>query len=249
LATKLTNQEKQRLRAERAAAALRQKQRRERLRQVLTTVGVVVVIALIVTGGFVINSMRDDTKAKAASIPPPGSVYGLTIGPDTAPHKVIVYEDFLCPYCGEFEKTGHEQLAQLAADGEVQIEYRPIVFLGRLGEYSARSTLVWWLVKQQDGDDAAKKFHDLLYANQPSEEGPFPSREDLYKLAEQAGASADDLAQAVDNGEGVDEVAAATKKAEDLGVNSTPTVLLDGKPYTNGRTPADLANNLIKAVQ
>jgi protein-disulfide isomerase len=249
MATRTSNKEKQQLRAERAAAALKEKQRRERRRQILTTVGVVVAIALIVTGGFFINSLRDDSKANADAIPPPGSQYGMTIGQDSAPHKVVVYEDFLCPICGEFEKAGHEQLEQLADQGKVQIEYRPIVILGRLGPYSARSTLMWWLVMKNDGVDVAQKFHDLLYANQPSEQGPFSSRDDLYQLAGQAGADTDALKTAVENGEGAQDVVDATKKADDLGVNSTPTVLLDGKPYTNGRTPADLANNLIKAVQ
>jgi protein-disulfide isomerase len=157
MATKpMTNKEKQRLRAERAAAALEAKQRQERRRQILTAVGVLVAIALIVAGGFVINSMRDTTSTTAAKIPPPGSSLGLTIGADSAPHQVVIYEDFLCPFCGEFEKTSHEQLAQLAAQGKVQIEYRPIVFLSRAGPYSARATLIWWLVHEKYGDDVAK---------------------------------------------------------------------------------------------
>jgi protein-disulfide isomerase len=250
MATKpMSNKEKQRLRAERAAAALKERQRRERRRQILTLVGVLAAIALIVAGGFVVNSMRDDSVKTAAGIPPPGSSYGLTIGPSSAPHQVVVYEDFLCPFCGQFEAAGHEQLAQLAADGKVQIEYRPIVFLSQLGEYSARSTLIWTLVKQQDGNDVAEKLHDLLYANEPSEEGPFPSRDDLYQLAAQAGANAEDLKKAVDAGDGVDDVAAATNSATDLKIKSTPTVILDGKPFTTGASAGDLATNLIKALQ
>ena len=147
----MSNKEKQRLRAERAAAALKEKQRRERRRQILTAIGVVVAIALVVGGGFFINSMRDDTQETAAKIPPPGSQFGLTIGSADAPHQVVVYEDFLCPICGEFEEAGHEELAQLADQGKVQIEYRPFVLLDRLGPYSARATLVWSLVLQQDG--------------------------------------------------------------------------------------------------
>ncbi len=142
----MSNKEKQRLRAERAAAALKEKQRRERRRQMLTAIGVVVAIALIVGAGFLINSMRDDTKETAAKIPPPGSQYGLTIGSADAPHQVVVYEDFLCPFCGEFEKASHEQLAQLADDGKVQVEYRPFVLLNEVGPYSARATLIWSLV-------------------------------------------------------------------------------------------------------
>jgi protein-disulfide isomerase len=246
---KRSTTEKQRLRAERAAAALKEKQRQERRRQLLTVAGVLAVIALLVGGGFVINSMRDTSKDVAAASTTLGSQYGLTIGASSAPHKVVVYEDFLCPICGEFEKTGHEQLEQLADQGKVQIEYRPFVLLSRLGPYSARSTMIWGLVLQQDGDDVALKFHDLLYANQPSEEGPFPSKDDLVTLAGQAGADVDKLNAALDADDGIDWTVAATKEVEKLGVNSTPTVVLDGKPFTDGRTPADLATNLVKAVQ
>jgi len=246
--TKMSNKEKQQLRAERAAAALKEKQRRERRRQIFTVVGAVVAIAAIILGGYLINSMRD-TAVKADKIPAPGSQYGLTIGSGSAPHQVVVYEDFLCPYCGELEKQTHEQLAQLADQGKVQVEYRPIVLLSKAGPYSARATLMWWLVMQNDGDDVAKKFHDLLYANQPSESGPFPSRDDLYKLAGQAGADTDALKTAVENSEGAQDVVDATKKAEDLGIKGTPTILLDGKQFTNGRTIDDLATNLLNALQ
>ncbi len=243
MATKpMSNKEKQRLRAERAAAALREKQRRERRRQIITAVGVVVAIALIVVAGFVINSMRDDTKETASKIPPPGSPYGLTIGSASAPHQVVVYEDYLCPFCGEFEKAGHEELAQLAEDGKVQIEYRPFVLLNDLGPYSTRSTMIWSLVLQQDGPDVAKKFHDLLYANQPAEDGPFPSQEDLVALAGQAGADTAKLQSAIDAGDGVDWPVAATKSARDLQVKSTPTVVLDGKPFTTGAGPGDFGS-------
>jgi protein-disulfide isomerase len=250
MATKpMSNKEKQRLRAERAAAALREKQRRERRRQILTAIGVVVVIALVVGAGFLINSMRDDTKETAAKIPPPGSQYGLTIGSADAPHQLVVYEDFLCPFCADFEAATREQLAQLADQGKVQVEYRPIAFLRQFGPYSARATLIWWLVHQKYGDDVAKTFHDLLFANQPSEQGPFPSRDDLYALAAQAGANSDELKAAVESNEGATEVADATKVAEDLGIKSTPTLVLDGKPFQDGATVDDLAANLLEALQ
>jgi protein-disulfide isomerase len=244
-----SNKEKQRLRAERAAAALKEKQRQERRRQVLTIGGVVAAIVLIVVGGFVVNSMRDPSKDVAGAAPDIGSSYGLTVGSDSAPHKVVVYEDFLCPICGEFEKAGHTQLEQLADAGKVQIEYRPFVLLSRLGPYSARSTMIWSLVLQQAGDDAALKYHDLLFANQPSEEGPFTSKDDLIALAGQAGADVDKLTSAVDDNEGIDWPVDATRAAGKAGVNSTPTVILDGQPFTNWRTPDDLAANLVKAVQ
>jgi len=253
------NSYQQRLKAERAAAALRERRRRERRRQLLTVVGAVVAVALVIGGGYWLNSLRNDdeaggakagdAKSSAATIPGPGSPYGLTIGRATAPHQVVVYEDFLCPDCAAFEKAGQDQLAALAAAGKVQIEYRPVVTLSKYGTYSARATLMWWLVLKHDGNDVATKFHDLLYAHQPSEQGPFPSREDLYGLAGKAGADTAALKTSVENSDDAQDVVDATKKADDLGVRTMPTVLLDGTRFTTGDTPADLANNLIQAVQ
>ena len=245
--SKLLQQQK----AERAAAARAERERRERRRQLLTMVGAALAIVLVVAVGFAFNSMRDDSRSasEAATIPPPGSAYGMTIGPDSAPHQVVVYEDFLCQVCGEFERAGRKQLAQLAAQGKVQIEYRPVVLLSKLGTYSAASTLMWWLVLGHDGLHVAKTFHDLLFVQQPSEQGPFPSRDDLYQVAGRAGADTDALKASVESAEGTQEVADATKKAESLGIKGTPTVLLDGKPFTDWRTPSELAQNLVQAVQ
>ena len=124
----------------------------------------------------------------------------------------------------------------------MQVEYRPIVFLSGIGPYSERATLIWWLVREKYGDDVAKTFHDLLFANQPSEQGPFPSRDDLIALAVQAGANADELKTAVENDEGVAEVADATDVATGLGVKSTPTVTLDGEPFTRRRDSRRFGN-------
>jgi protein-disulfide isomerase len=247
--------QKRRLRAERTAAAVQARQRAERRRRLLTAAGVVVVIALVVGVGHLIGSRGDDTTSSAsasasAEVPPPGSQYGLTVGAASAPHQVVVYEDFLCPSCGALERASHEQLAAAAASGTVRIEYRPIVLLSQDGDYSTRSTLIWWLVHEKYGDDVARRFRDLLFANQPGEQGPFPSRDDLYALAARAGADAADLKTAVEGNDGVEEVAGATTYAtKTLGIDAAPTVLLDGRPFGEGQDADDLAASLVKAVQ
>jgi len=243
------SKESQRQRAEKAAAALRERERRERRRQILTVAGVLAAIVLIVGGGFLINSMRDTSEDVAAAAPPTGSQYGVTIGSSSAPHKVVVYEDFLCPICGGLEKGSGSELAALADEGKVQVEYRPIVVLSRMGPYSAESAQVFAVVLDKAGPEVAKEFHDLLFANQPSEGGPFPSMEDLVELAGEAGADGAAVQAAIDNGEGEDWVADANAAADDLGVESTPTVILDGAPFSEGRTIDDLAANLLEAVQ
>lgn len=234
-------------RAGRAAAARAEQERQERRRRNLMVGGVVGVILLIVLGGFLLSRSIDSTTDVDA--PAAGSKFGLTIGPDDAPHKVVIYEDFLCPYCADLEDASREGLTELAADGKVQVEYRPFNWLAGYGDYSGRAAGAFSIVLDKSGADVAKKFHDLLYENQPSEKGPFPSDEELADLAVEAGAKDADVREAIVNNQGQEWVEKATKSAKATGLQGTPTVLLDGEVFQDGRTVEDLAENLIAKLQ
>jgi protein-disulfide isomerase len=234
-------------RAERAAAVVRERQRRERRRRNLSIGAVVLVIAIVVVIGFVIASHTDSSHKISGTAPEAGSQNGLTIGPDSAPHTVVVYEDFLCPFCGELEKKTHEKLESLADAGKVQVEYRPFDFLGGIDDYSGHATQAFASVLTQSGPNEALRMHDLLFENQPDESGPFPSKDDLTKLMTQAGADADTLTY-FKAGNAETWAQEATDAAKDLGVSSTPTIILDGKQFQDGRTIDDIAANLLKAV-
>jgi protein-disulfide isomerase len=233
-------------RAERAAAALREQRREESRRRALMIGGVVLVLLVAIVAGFLFTRAKDTTTDVSA--PSAGSDFGLTVGPQDAPHTVVIYEDFLCPYCGELEAATRTDLARLAADGKVQVEYRPFELLSSLGDYSGRSAGAFSIVLDKAGPQVAKKYHDLLYENQPSEKGPFLDDAQLVSLAVEAGASESDVKAPIEAHQGKQWVAAATKAAFDAGVQSTPTVLLDGKVFQQGRTVQELARNLVQQV-
>jgi protein-disulfide isomerase len=230
-------------RAERAAAALAEQRRKERRRTFLSIAGVVVAMVLIVAGGFLLSNRGGNGPSDTAADPGSGTV--ATIGPSGAPHSIVIYEDFLCPYCGELERRTHEQLASLADQGKVQVTYRPFNLLDT--DYSQQSLEVFTATRHTAGNDVAMKLHNLLYAQQPSESGPFPKQSELVTLAVQAGADQTKVQDAIDSGDATKWADASTKAAGDAGVRSTPTVLLDGKEFT-GRTIDDMAQRLLAAV-
>jgi len=235
-------------RAERAAAAVREQQQQERLRRNLMVGGVVAALLVVVLGGYLLSralDTSDDVDAPAAGT----GEHGLTIGPADAPHEVVIYEDFLCPYCGDLEQASGADLAELASDGKVRVEYRPYNLLSHIGDYSERSAAVFAIVLDTSGPEVAKRFHDLLFDEQPSESGPFPSDDELIDLAVEAGADEADVRAGVEAGDGADWVAGATTAARDAGVRGTPTVLLDGEVFQDGRTMEDLAENLVDRLQ
>jgi len=235
-------------RAARAAAALAERKRKERRRNILVAVAVVVAMALIVGVGFLLSRSEDKEGDRAAS---QESEYGVTIGDADAPHTIIVYEDFLCPVCRDFESQSRDDLAELAADGKVEVDYRPFnLFQDEpLRSYSVASAAAFAVVLEESGAEVAKEFHDLLYENQPPEAGPYPETSWFVDLAVEAGATEADVRPGIENGDGEDWVGEATDAALEAGVNGTPTILLDGEQYLDGRTMEELADNLVAAVE
>ncbi len=224
-------------RAERLAELKKQAKAAERRRNRMIG-GVVGALVLVVVVVLVLVSRSNDVEASAAG----QSDYGVTIGPDDAPHQVVVYEDFLCPGCGQLEAATQEELTALAEDGKVQVDYRPFVLLDRLGTYSARATSAFGVVLDTSGPEVAKKFHDLLYADQPAEDAdPLPDAQWLIDKAVEAGADADAVTPGIEAGEN-DFARGATKEAEAAGVSRTPTVILDGEVFTG--TPQDLLDQV-----
>ena len=76
--------------------------------QELTRAGLVAgVLVLIVGGYFFVTSLGSDKP----DTPPEGATasYGLRIGEEDAPKEIVVYEDFLCPFCGQ-PSDGHMAL-------------------------------------------------------------------------------------------------------------------------------------------
>lgn len=233
-------------RTERAAAAMEVQRRRERRRATLMILGVVLVLLVVVVGGFLVNRARDTSSNVSAPAAGTGS-YGVTIGDKNAPHTVVIYEDFLCPYCGELEKITHSELATLADQGKVYVEYRPFNLLQT--DYSVAAASAFKVVLDSSGPTVAKSFHDLLYADQPAETGPFPSSSWLVDKAVQAGAKESAVRSGIEQESQKAWVDRASTAAHDAGVRGTPTILLDGQVFQDGRTIGDLAQNLLDQVK
>ena len=238
--------EKAAARAQKAAEARAAQAKAEARRRMLTIGGVCALIVVIVGGGILISVL---TKKEVKAAPAGTSAYGVTIGEKDAPHEVIIYEDFLCPFCAQLEDASRDGLEELAADGKVLVEYRPFNFLGSLGDYPTRATNAFAVVMEKSGPEVAKKFHDLLFENQPPERDPdSASNDDLVDLAVEAGAEEADVRPGIEKLSKQDFVDGATKEAEKAGVMSTPTILLDGQVFEDGRTVEDRAENLIKEL-
>jgi protein-disulfide isomerase len=236
--------------AARAAAVRAEQERAERRRNILIVVGVVVVVAVIVGVGFFVQSSRDTTGEadNAPSGPVPTATagdaavaaadkYGLGVGNPDAKVKVEIFEDFLCPFCDQYEKAGRDQLRQDVADGKAYLVYRPLAFLN---EYSARSLNAFAVVLNTAGPEAALKFHDLLYDNQPSETGKMPDNNWLIDNAVQAGATKAEVTDGINMDQYKQWVVNGADDASKRRVTQTPTVFVNGTAITGATSIEDL---------
>jgi protein-disulfide isomerase len=238
----MSNQSKAQARAEKAAALRAAQARKERNRRFLT-IGAVIAVVVVIVGGAVLYTTLSQEEIKAA--PAGSSEYGLTYGETDAPHQVVIYEDFLCPHCKTMEDATSEDLAQLAGEGEVLVDYRPVAFLG---DYSVRATNAFKVVLEASGGKVAKEFHDELFANQPSSADGL-SDDELIDLAVEAGANEDEIRPGIEDMAQQKWVEQGSQAAEQEGVTGTPTVLLDGEPFTDGGSWSEIGDNLVAAIE
>lgn len=208
----------------------------------------VLAIIVVIVGGFLIFRATDDTAETAGPPANATSESGLLVGEEDAPREVVIYEDFLCPACAALEQSVNEQLGAAAEEGNVSVEYRPVSILGRISDYSMRSANAFAVVLDAAGPEAAKEFHDMLYAEQPSESGPFPDDDWLVEKAVEAGAEESEIRPGIEDLAFEGWVEDATDAFSRAGHTGTPTVLIDGET-AQGQTMQEIAQAVLDAAR
>ena len=233
--------------AERAAAIRQEHERKERRRRSLVVTAAVLAVLVVVGVIAYIATSSQDTPAASGSVPA-GVVggYAVPAGPSSAPVKVVVYEDFMCPYCGQFEAASRTSFAQEISAGKVQFQYHVLNFLDRSSttDYSTRSANALAVVLDTSGPTVAKKFHDLLFENQPAEGSAGLSDSQLVDYAVQAGAKASAVRSGIEGTTYKGWVDKVTDRSSKDGVTGTPTVMIDGKKVDSQST-----DGLVSAIQ
>jgi protein-disulfide isomerase len=243
----MSKQNREQGRTERAAAIRAAQARRERNRRLAIIAGVVVLLGAIIAGGAWYGSGSGDKPSTGTKTPPVAAgTASLEMGDPNAPVKIVIYEDFLCPFCRELESSTRDFLRENAAKGKVLVEYQPINLLTRF-PYSAKALNAWAAVLKNKGPKAALELHDLLYEHQPYEESSGNVTDgQIASWVKQAGADTDAVRQAM-KAPDTAFFAAAQQAMTDANVTSTPTVFVNGEelPPTG---VADMVSKIEAAV-
>src|SRR4051812_700117 len=185
-----------RVRDARAEALLRT---RRRQRYAATGGGVIILVLLAAIGLVLFDAAgdkRSPAPASSSTAVPAGATAEGAIVVGTGPVTVTVYLDYLCPYCGRFERANSAELQRLVADGTVRLELHPLAFLddkSRGTRYSTRTANAVATVADR-APGAVLAFSDALFARQPAEGGPSLTDEQIASIAKGAGVPAEVVA-------------------------------------------------------
>lgn len=227
--------------AEARAAAEASERRRDRA--VRLSIAGVVLLVLAGIAGAVFWSTNSSPEIDADAPLPTGVATvssGAPVGTAEVP-VLDVYEDFQCPACASLEEQIGPTLDQLARDGKLRINYHPMNFLDRnLGNDA--STLAGSAFGCAVDAGKTAEYHAAVFANQPEAEGTGYTKDLLKALGATVGITGPELDtfnSCVDNITYAGWVNASNTSASEAGVNSTPTLILDGEPVDLSSLPLD----------
>lgn len=240
-------------------------------------VAIIVVIALVVVNGpaaapsagpanmisdgvVVADASGSAAAVTTAAIKPDAKPVATEPRPDAA--NIVVYLDYLCPYCGQFEKTNGEQINTWVESGVATVETHPISILDRLSagtRYSTRAANTAACTANLE-PDSFLAVNAALFANQPAENSKGLSDDELISLAGTAGVEGAKFEKCVTDETFSNWVEAATTRATDgplpnsdiPSLQSTPTVIVNGTSYTGSpddpQAFSDFVTGLIAAT-
>jgi protein-disulfide isomerase len=156
-------------------------------------------------------------------------------GPAEATVIIEEWGDFQCPACGNFARQAPQLDASVMADGNTRLIFRNLAFLGLESTWAAQAA-------ECAGDQHRFwDFHDKLFAAQDGENrGAFaPIR--LKAFAVDLGLDQSAFNTCVDSNKYAMRVQKETERGSRLGVNSTPTIFVNGQRVglTSGRSPVE----------
>lgn len=175
------------------------------------------------TGPTEIPASLAETEADASA--------GVSAGPEDAAVTLVEFADFQCPACAAFYGFSGRLIKQNYVDGggsvrwvfyDYPLEQHPHAIPAALAARCAGEQGRFW------------QMHDLMFARQSQWSPKDDARGDFEEMAEEIGLDRGAYRECVRDGRYLEQIFASAKYGQRLGVNSTPTLFVNGQ-----RAPQD----------
>ena len=191
---------------------------------------VVAGVLIAISAGKGSGSTSTATLATQTSPPPTETLAGVpqhgdTLGDPKAPATLVVFEDPQCPFCQEWALgTLPQVVTDYVKTGRVKLVYRGIEVIGPNSVAGLRAI---YAAGQQN---KLWNFAEALYRQQGSENSGWITNGLIASVAGSAGLNGKALVQAATAPGITSDLRAAAQEASALGVNGTPTFVLQRPP-------------------
>lgn len=190
--------------------------------------GAVLLVVLVVA--LLWMNQRETTTAVAAPDVPAEWVNGNVLGDPNAPVVIQTWEDFLCPACQQWTSEVKPQLFEdFVKTGQVRLEFRqfPLQQHAPGAQMSAQASLcaadqnMFW------------PYHDRLFQAASTRGQAGVEIGQLTAYAREVGMDEARFTQCMNNQEKLQPISQELTQAQQLGLNSTPSILVNGKLMAN----------------
>ncbi len=210
---------------------VRERRERQRRRRAVLLMAGIVGAALVVAFLLIYPGIKPVGEIVAVTPAARPAAQGRVLGDAQAPVLIELFEDFQCPACAVFTHSLEPLLVQdFVATGKARLAFRQFPFIGPESLRAAEASLC------ADAQGRFWDYHDMLFANQSGEnQGAFSDRR-LVAFAESLGLDMASFQACFESATYRDEVFAEFQAGRDLGVNSTPTIVVNGR-IVQGASP------------
>ena len=202
-------------------------------------IAVVVGVALIMLVPTLLSKQTDTSAAIPASVSAEDG-YGIVFNKELTDAPFIeIYEDFQCPACARFESIAGEYIEELITTKKAKVAFHTLSFLGGESQIAANAAAC--------SADEGKflQLHKTLFANQPSENSGAWTSSYFSTLGLGLGISSPEYDKCVSGNKYLGWVKNVAEEGAKRNINSTPTVLINGKEIDRNTAYASLGDFML----
>lgn len=197
-------------------------------------IGVVIAAVLIIAGVVWYSSKHGSSLGSISNV---DVAAAPTVGPNNAKVKIIEFGDFECPFCAQ-AAPGIRAVQTQNSDVQLIFKQFPLISIHKNAQSSAQAS---YAAQQQN---KFWEMYDLLYANQDSWANNADPSPVYITYAKNLGLDIARFTSDMNSDAAKNEVQKEYNYALSLGLNETPTFIVNGTKYTGPQT-ADQWNQIL----
>lgn len=242
-------------------AALRQQQeleeRRKRNSRILGfSLGGIGLVVIVILAIVIVQTLGQNREQTASQQTPPNATEGFGIEivsqdaepAEDAPH-VVVYEDYQCPHCSEYEQAYGPLFEQLVDSGQITMEIRNATFM-EINLMNEASTNAARAAAAADAVGKYREYHSHVMSQQSPSGAGYSDQQLRVDFPAAVGIEGEDLTkfqELYDTQAFADFVEDSNGKFQSEGISGTPAYYVgDTKFEPGGQTSAE---GLMQVIQ